>query len=65
MTDFKVLSSLLEEKVQKFESQFGNLELFWKKHLQDDLHNMILEESFLSPDLKGLEDYEKLLTDGN
>lgn len=65
MTNFKVLSSKIQEKIQIFESQFGDLEQFWIKHLQDDLHTMVLEESFLDPDLLGLENYENFLKNGN
>ena len=55
----------MEKQIHDFEKTNGDLVEFWQKHLKEQLHNMILEESFLSPDLKGLEDYEKLLTDGN
>ena len=65
MTNFKVLSSEIQEKIEIFESQFGDLEQFWIKHLQDDLHTMVLEESFLDPDLLGLENYENFLKNGN
>ncbi|MBR4407945.1 MAG: hypothetical protein IKT27_06485 [Clostridia bacterium] len=65
MIDFEMLASLMEKQIHDFEKTNGDLVDFWQKHLKEQLHNMILEESFLSPDLKGLEDYEKLLTDGN
>ena len=65
MTDFKAISSLIEEKLKDFETKFGDLEKFFRKHLEDELHNMDLEDSFLDPDLSGLENYENFLKNGN
>ena len=65
MTDFKAISSLIIEKLKDFETKFGDLEKFFRKHLEDELHNMDLEDSFLDPDLSGLENYENFLKNGN
>lgn len=61
MKDLDLIKSLLENQVENFENQSGNLVDFFEKHLQADLHTMNLEDIFLEPDLSCLKNYENWL----
>ena len=55
----------LTSQVANFEELFGNVETFSIKQYLCYEHTMDLKDDFLSPDLIGLENYERLLSGGN
>lgn len=52
-------------QVADFETKFGDVEAFYIKQFEFCEHIMDLKDIFLSPDLIGLENYERLLSGGH
>lgn len=52
-------------QVADFETKFGDVETFYIKQSVSCKHIMDLKDIFLSPDLIGLENYERLLSGGH